>query len=86
MTPEEQFVRQSVAFARTLPFSEAVTYLRGMLSLSGDHELIRTIRDTYTHLYHCDTQLELIASGQMQLPINQDMRVVEAQAKRPKAP
>lgn len=69
MTPEEIFIRQSIAFARTLPFGDAVTYLRGMLSLCGDHDMTPAVRDTFVRLSHCDEQLELLASGQLKLSL-----------------
>lgn len=67
MTPEEIFVRRSVALARSLPMPESVQFLHGMLALCGDTHLTHEVRRVYIEMSHCDEEMGLIATGQMRL-------------------
>lgn len=67
MKPEELFIRQSVSYARSLPLPDCVGYLRGLLLACGENDMTHPVRDIFVNLSHCDAQLELISSGQMEL-------------------
>jgi hypothetical protein len=61
--------KQVVAFARTLPVSEMIEFLRGALAVAGSNDSVEPIREAYIKLAAGDAQLELIASGQLKLPL-----------------
>jgi pyridoxal biosynthesis lyase PdxS len=63
------FVRQSLAHARTLPLTEARIYLHGLMLLTEGEAGMGPVRIAYQHLCESDAQLELIASGQLRLPL-----------------
>ena len=66
MIPDERFfVTEAVRFARTLPYDEALKFLRGMMKTCGDVEEIGEVRKLVVQMTANDAQLELIASGQL---------------------
>lgn len=60
-------IRQTAHFARTAPLSESVQFLRGLLQLAGEDERVGPLRQLFFNLQSSDSQLELIATGQMRL-------------------
>lgn len=64
MTPEEYCVSESIKLARSLPLSDAAKYLRGLVLLAGDCEVIAPAREACMTLIAVDAQLELIAAPQ----------------------
>ncbi len=66
---QEFFVRESVRLARSLPYSQMLSFLRGMeFSLPIDE--FPEVRQILFDFRECDRQLELIASGQMKLNLD----------------
>lgn len=70
MTAEEFFISQSAQYARSLPVMQSVQFLRGLLLLVGDKAEVDAIRRVYVNLCEEDSRLELIASGQLLLPLD----------------
>lgn len=69
MTNEEFCLIESVRSARDMSFQDSVRYLRGLVLIAGDHEAAHSLRQTVIELCETDAQLELIASGQLKLPL-----------------
>lgn len=71
MTDSEAFfVAEAVRHARTLQYPEMMKFLRGMnfaIDAKPDYDAFHKV---YQTLNRCDEQLELIASGQMKLPLH----------------
>ena len=63
------FIRHNVAYARSLPLTEAVEHLRGMLAACVDAPALDEVRRVVATMRDSDTQLELIASGQLRLSL-----------------
>ena len=70
MTPEEFFLVRSVKLARSMPPSDGVIYLRGLLRICGEQPILDGVRRAYADLHSADAQLELIAGGQPLLPLS----------------
>ncbi len=70
-TEEILFVSESLRHARTLPHGEMMRFLRGMCFATSEVEDYQEVRNLYSRLNECDEQLELIASGQLRLPLPQ---------------
>jgi hypothetical protein len=75
----EFFVRESVRLARSLPYPQMLSYLQGM-SVSTSFELFPEVRKILFDLRECDRQLELIATGQMKLDLDDTPPVNETPA------
>jgi hypothetical protein len=60
---------ESIRHARTLPYPAMMTFLRGMSFAVPENGEFDCVRSIYARLHACDEQLELIASGQMKLPL-----------------
>lgn len=82
ITNGDYFIRESVRHARSLAIPEAITYLRGMLFMTVDDTALQPVRATLNSLTRCDQQLELIASGQMKLPLVETSRAKKSASKR----
>jgi hypothetical protein len=67
--PVEFFFTQAIAFARSLPLSQAVLFLRGMLQSCSDSPATDQVRRIYVGLSESDRQLWLIESGQLKLDL-----------------
>lgn len=65
----EFFLQSSVNHARTMPLTDSVRYLRGLLEVAGDHPAVSELRHAFVCLTESDRQLELISVGQMKLPL-----------------
>ena len=65
------FIRESVSHARSLPLESAMNYLGGMLLLSNESPQLGAVRSALNTLRNSDHQLELIASGQLKLPLSE---------------
>lgn len=65
----DYFIRESVAHSRTLSLLEARRFLCGLLLLGDEAPELASVRKVFADLTDCDSQLELIASGQMKLPL-----------------
>lgn len=66
------FRKLTIATARSLPMSESVDFLRGALAVAGDHEAVAELRAAYLQLRNIDAQLDLIAGGQLKLPLDDE--------------
>jgi hypothetical protein len=68
---ESFFVAQSITHARTLPLSDCVKYLRGLLDAIGkNHPARRSLSTLYTALHISDAQMDLIEIGQLKLKLD----------------
>jgi hypothetical protein len=65
--PKEYFVREAINHAFTLPFPQALHYLRGLTELGGDLPAINKIRDVLVHMSHSERSLDFLRSGQTEL-------------------
>lgn len=72
MSPEESFIAETVRLARLMPCVQAVSYLRGLVLLCGDCDIIAPVRAALMKMAEGDAQLELIASGQLRLDLGRD--------------
>jgi hypothetical protein len=63
------YVQRIADTARTMPLRDAAAFLQGALCLAGEHDAVAEVRTTYYRICESDAQLELIASGQMRLPL-----------------
>ena len=70
MSPEQFFIQQAIAHARSLPLAEAVLFLRGLLALAEGDDSLREVRLIYAALSESDRQLSLIETGQLRLPLD----------------
>lgn len=62
------FMAESIRHARSLPFSDCIRFICGMLdSLHEDGAGVAELRKTYRALVESDQQLELIQVGQLKL-------------------
>ncbi len=66
------FRATAAATARTLPLPDALRFLRGALLVASEHDAMSEIRVAYVQLHSSDSQLELIASGQLKLNLGSD--------------
>jgi hypothetical protein len=83
MTLDEcAFVSESVRYARTLPYTGCLQYLRGMLKACGDLDALGDVREIVQQLSDSDAQLELIASGQLKLNLEPAVTVRRRQPSR----
>ena len=64
------FIAESVRHAKTLSYPAMMQFLRGMSFAVSDDADFDSFRALYSRLNECDEQLELIASGQLKLPLN----------------
>ncbi len=65
------FVRQAGELARSeMSLRTARPFLRGALLLAGEHDAVEALRTAYEALCVGDQQLELIAGGQLRLPLD----------------
>jgi|GEM_PF-2764959 len=71
MQPDELFfIAEAVRHARSLPFSNAVRFINGMLlSLNAEHGAITDLRSTLNKMVASDQQLDLLQLGQMKLTL-----------------
>jgi hypothetical protein len=70
-TPAEYFVYEAAAYARSLPLPDCARFLRGMLESVPDEQLTGKLRTLFPVVFECDRQLELIATGQMKLGLDE---------------
>ena len=64
------FICECVAYARTLPISRSVDFLRGLLLVADPRATdLNQVRSALNKMTECDQQLELIASGQIKLAL-----------------
>lgn len=57
------------SLVRDFTLADALPYLRGLLILTEDRPELDHLRSVYSQLSTADAQLELIASGQLRLPL-----------------
>lgn len=67
----ELYVRLLAAHVRQMPLREAVPFLKGALTLAGEHPAVEDLRGTCRDMASADDQLELIA-GQLKLNLGGD--------------
>lgn len=65
--PQQFFIAEAIAHARSLSMEEAVVFLRGLLQSCSDDEALAPLRNAYSVLSESDRQLELIQTGQLKL-------------------
>lgn len=63
----EFFFRQCAAHARTLPVSQSMAFMRGMMLTLPENPALDEIRTINSAVTESDHQLELIQTGQMKL-------------------
>lgn len=73
MTPQEFAIIESVRHARSLSYYDCLRYLHGLLTLIGDCDEAHQLRLALVALNEGDAQLELIASGQLNLPLDGEL-------------
>ena len=61
MNPQEFFIRESLALARSLDIPSARLYLQGLLAMIGECDEAHAIRNAVVLLDESDRQLELLA-------------------------
>lgn len=61
------FRSTTAATARSLPLSDAIRFLHGVLLVAGEHEDMAEVREAYIRLHESDAQLELLARPQARL-------------------
>ncbi|MDB6030230.1 MAG: hypothetical protein JWM16_568 [Verrucomicrobiales bacterium] len=67
--PEVYFLHESLAHARDLPVKDSVHYLKGLCLSVKDDAFADRVRLIMTTVSSVDSQLELIQSGQLKLPL-----------------
>lgn len=69
------FFGESVRHAQSLSLTECVRFLTGMLAaVGGTHPSAARLRLALSNLTNSDAQLELIALGQLKLPLDEAPR------------
>lgn len=66
------FIIESIRHARTLPYTECLKYLRGLIVACGDLDEIADARALVRVMDQNDAQLELLATGQMRFYLDSD--------------
>lgn len=64
---QDFFLRECAAHARSLPVTQAILYLRGLLISCNESSALEGLHAIYDRLVQSDNQLDLIHTGQMKL-------------------
>jgi len=56
----EYYVQTVAAQVRAMPLADAVIFLRGALTIAGEHPAMEELRGTFRDLSSADDQLELM--------------------------
>jgi len=71
MNPQTFFLEESIRHARRMSYCDCLSYLEGLLVTVGNNDDVLPIREAVAAIRRSDQQLELIASGQLRLNLEE---------------